>query len=188
MDRLDTEENAMILYIVRHAIAVPRGTLGMDDSNRALTDEGVSKMKQIAVGLHRLGCVPEIILSSPLIRARQTAEILLQAFGKGIELEIFPALAPEGARRELFREIGSLEKKRINRLMIVGHQPSLGEIAGEIAFGSSKHYIELKKGGLCTIELDSVQGTPKGILTELLAPSILRRLANNDDWKGWKRG
>jgi phosphohistidine phosphatase len=170
----------MILYIVRHAIAVSRGTPGMADGERALTDEGVSKMRQIAAGLCRLGCVPEIILSSPLVRARQTAEILLQAFGKGIELRIFPALAPEGARKELFREIGSLEKKRIERLMIVGHQPSLGEIAGEIALGSSKHYIELKKGGICVIELDSVQGDPKGIMVELLTPSILRRLANND--------
>jgi phosphohistidine phosphatase len=171
----------MILYIVRHAIAVPRGTAGMDDGDRALTDEGVSKMKQIAAGLYRLGYVPEIILSSPLVRAKQTAEILLQAFGKGIELEIFPALAPEGARRELFREINSLEKKRIHRLMIVGHQPSLGEIAGEIAFGSSTHYIELKKGGVCIIELDSAQGAPKGILAELLTPAILRHLANSDE-------
>jgi phosphohistidine phosphatase len=169
----------MILYIVRHAIAVPRGTLGIDDDDRALTDEGMSKMRQIAAGLYRLGFVPEIILSSPLVRARQTAEILLQAFGKRVELEIFPALAPEGARKELFREIGSLGKKRIMRMMIVGHQPSLGEIAGEIAFGSSKHYIDLKKGGVCTIELDGVQGTPKGILVELFTPSILRRLANN---------
>jgi phosphohistidine phosphatase len=169
----------MILYIVRHAIAVPGETLGMDDSDRTLTDEGVSKMKQIAAGLCRLGYVPEIILSSPLVRARQTAGILLQAFGKGIELKIIPALAPDGARREIFREISSLEKKRIQSLMIVGHQPSLGEIAGEIAFGSSKHYIELKKGGVCAIELDSAQGTPKGILAELLKPSILRRLANS---------
>jgi phosphohistidine phosphatase len=171
----------MILYIVRHAIAVARGTLGMNDDDRALTDEGAFKMKQIAAGLCRLGWAPEIILSSPLVRARQTAEILLQAFGKGIELEIFPALAPEGARRELFREIGSLEKKRVKRLMIVGHQPSLGEIAGEIAFGSSKHYIELKKGGVCAIELDSGQGAPKGILAELLTPLILRRLVNSDE-------
>jgi phosphohistidine phosphatase len=127
-----------------------------------------------------VGCVPEIILSSPLVRARQTAEILLQAFGKEIKMEIFPALAPEGARGELFREIGSLDKKRIKRLMIVGHQPSLGEIAGEMAFGSPKNYIDLKKGGVCIIELDSVQGAPKGIMTGLLTPSILRCLADSD--------
>jgi phosphohistidine phosphatase len=176
-DHPDTEENSMILYIVRHAIAVPRGTPGIEDNDRALTDEGISKMKQAAVGLCRLGYVPEIILSSPLVRAKQTAEILLQAFGKGVELQMFPALAPEGSRKELFREIGSLEKGRIQRLMIVGHQPSLGEIAGEIAFGSSRYYIEFKKGGVCVIELEEAHGTPKGTLVELLKPAVLRGLA-----------
>jgi phosphohistidine phosphatase len=170
----------MILYIVRHAIAVPRGTVGIEDADRALTDEGISKMKKIAAGLNRLGYVPEIILSSPLVRARQTGEILLQAFGKETRLIISPALAPEADRKELFYEIGSLEKKNVRRLMIVGHQPSLGEIAGEIAFGSSKHSIGLKKGGVCSIELESGQDTPKGMLVEILTPSILRRLANND--------
>jgi phosphohistidine phosphatase len=168
----------MILTIVRHAIAVPRGTSGMDDNDRALTDEGISKMKRISAGLCRLEYVPEIILSSPLVRARQTSEVLHQAFGSGIELRILPALAPSGARQELYREIASLEKKRIQNLMIVGHQPSLGEIAGEIAFGSSRHSIELKKGGVCIIELESVQSTPKGILIALLTPSILQRLCS----------
>jgi phosphohistidine phosphatase len=167
----------MILTIVRHAIAVPRGTSGMDDNDRALTDEGISKMKQISAGLCRLEYVPEIILSSPLVRARQTSEILLQAFAKGIELRIIPALAPSGSRQELYREIASLEKKRIQNLMIVGHQPSLGKIAGEIAFGSAEQSIELKKGGFCAIELKSVTGTPKGILVALLSPSILQRSA-----------
>jgi phosphohistidine phosphatase len=164
----------MNLYIVRHGIAVPPGAFGVNENDRALTDEGISKMKQIAAGLCRLEYVPEVILSSPLVRARQTAEILHQAFGKGIEVRIFPPLAPGGARRELFREIGSLEKKGIKSLMIVGHNPSLGEIAGEIAFGSSGHYIEFKKGGVCAIELDSAQGTPKGTLVALLTPAILR--------------
>jgi phosphohistidine phosphatase len=167
----------MILYIVRHAIAVPHGYPGIEDNDRALTNEGISKMKQISTGLCRLEYVPEVILSSPLVRARQTAEILLQAFGKGIELKNFSALAPSGARQELYREISSLGKNRIKSLMIVGHQPDLGEIAGEIAFGSSKNYIELKKGGVCAIELESLQGTPKGILIAFLSPSILRSLA-----------
>jgi|WetSurMetagenome_2_1015567.scaffolds.fasta_scaffold629486_1 phosphohistidine phosphatase len=179
VDGLGTEENAMILYLVRHGIAVPRGTPGIDDSSRALTNEGISKMKQIAAGLVRLEHVPEIILSSPLVRARQTTDILLQAFGKEVESEIFPALALEGARRELYRKIGSLGKKQIKRLMMVGHQPSLGEIAGEIAFGSSENFIELKKGGVCTMELESALGAPKGILVDLLTPAILRRLATS---------
>ena len=166
----------MNLYVVRHAIAAPRGTPGIPDNDRKLTRDGISKMKQVAAGLRSLGYVPDLILSSPLVRARQTAEILRQAFGKKIELRMVPALAPGGVRRDLYREIVSLEDRKVKNLMIVGHQPSLGEIAGEIAFGAAQSYIELKKGGFCAIELESMQGTPKGILVALLAPSILRNI------------
>jgi phosphohistidine phosphatase len=165
----------MILYIVRHAIAVPRGTPGIKDDDRALTEEGIEKMKRAASGLHSLGYVPEIILSSPLIRARQTAEILLKAFGKEVKLETSPYLAPSGSREKLYRDI-AVQAKRRESLMLVGHQPSLGEIAGEIAWGSAEHYVEFKKGGACAIELESVRGIPKGRMISLLTSSILRKI------------
>ncbi len=60
--------------------------------------------------------------------------------------------------------------------MLVGHQPSLGEIAGEIVWGSPDHFLDLKKGGACAIELESVRGIPKGSLISLLTPSILRKM------------
>jgi phosphohistidine phosphatase len=165
----------MKLYIVRHAIAVARGTPGIKDEDRPLTKEGIHKMRRAAAGLSALDCIPELLLSSPLLRARQTAEILLKVFGKGIELEIAPALAPSGSRQDLYRDIG-LHEEKLKSLMLVGHQPSLGEIAGEIIFGSPESYIELKKGGACVIELESVRGIPKGSLTALLTPSVLRKI------------
>ena len=166
----------MRLYIVRHAIAVPHGTPGVLESDRPLTKEGISRMQQAAVGLRSLGYVPDLLLTSPLIRASQTAEILLEAFGKKVELKVTPALAPSGSRQELYEEIAGYAKK-LNSLMLVGHQPSLGEIAGEIAWGSPEQYIELKKGGVCTIEVESIRGVPKGTLVSLLTPSILRKIA-----------
>lgn len=132
-------------------------------------------MREAAAGLRALDCLPEIILSSPLPRARQTAEILLETFEKGIELKLTPSLAPSGSREELYREIAPYNKK-LKSLMMVGHQPSLGEIAGEIAWGSPDRYIELKKGGACVIDLESVRGIPKGKLVSLLTPSILRKI------------
>jgi phosphohistidine phosphatase len=165
----------MKLYIVRHAIAVPRGTPGIEDDDRNLTEEGIAKMERAAAGLCGLGYIPELVLSSPLIRATQTAEILLRAFGKGIEFKITEALAPSGTRQELYREI-RLHEKNLQSLMLVGHQPSLGEIACEIVFGSPEHFIELKKGGACAIELESTRGVPKGNLVALLPPSILRTI------------
>jgi phosphohistidine phosphatase len=166
----------MILYIVRHAIAVPRGTLGIRDDDRTLTEEGMAKMRKNAAGLRALNYLPELILSSPLPRARQTAEILLEAFEKKIDLKIAPALAPSGERVELYREVRRYEKK-LKSLMLVGHQPSLGEIAGEIAFGSPECYVNFKKGGACAIEWESIRGAPGGIMLSLLTPSILRKIA-----------
>ncbi len=166
----------MKLYIVRHAIAVPRGSPGTRDDDRVLTEEGVAKMRKNAVGLRALNYLPELILSSPLPRARQTAEILFETFGREIEVKITPALAPSGEREELYREIRQYEK-RLQSLMLVGHQPSLGEIAGEVAFGSPECYVNFKKGGACALEWESVRGAPRGTMIALLTPSILRRIA-----------
>ena len=101
----------MRLYIVRHAISLPHGTPGIQDDDRALTKEGMRKMRQAAEGLCRLGYIPDLILSSPLIRASRTAEILLEAFGRRIEMKITPALAPGGSRQELYRQIAQYAKK-----------------------------------------------------------------------------
>lgn len=165
----------MKLYIVRHAIALPRGTPGIRDEDRTLTDEGIQKMRQVAAGLRRLGCVPEILLSSPLIRARQTAEILLEEFAKGLTMTITPELAPSGSRTALYREIARCARQA-DSVMIVGHQPSLGEIAGEIAWGSPDRYVDLKKGGFCAIDVESFRGIPKGSMISLLTPSIMRKI------------
>ncbi len=165
----------MKLYIVRHAIAIPRGTPGIEDDDRPLTEEGAECMGRAAAAMAALGWIPEIVLSSPLPRARKTAEILLEALGKSAELEITPALAPSGAREHLYRAIRSYYKK-CDSLTIVGHQPSLGEIAGEICRGAPAGFIEIKKGGACAIELESARNLPRGRLTALLTPSILRRL------------
>jgi phosphohistidine phosphatase len=163
----------MKLYIVRHAIAVPHGAQGIEDDDRPLTEEGIKKMRQAAAGLVVLGWVPHLMLSSPLIRARQTAEILIEFLGKKIKLKTVPSLAPSGSRQELYREMNSYREKN---LMIVGHQPSLGEIAGEICWNSAEVFVEFKKGGACAIELESTKNFPSGHLVSLLTPAILRKV------------
>ena len=165
----------MRLYIIRHAIAIPHGIPGVSDDDRPLAEEGIRRMRKAADGLLSLGYVPEHVLSSPLLRARQTAEIILNAFGKDVEMTIAQYLAPSGSRRDLYREIARYSK-RIGSLMLVGHQPSLGAIAGEIACGSPEHWIDLKKGGACALEVNSVRGVPKGRILFLLTPSILCKI------------
>lgn len=169
----------MKLYIVRHAIAVPHGAPGINDDDRPLTEEGIKKMRQAAAGLYALGWIPNVMLSSPLIRARQTADILVDFLGKKAKLKIVPSLAPSGSRQELYREINAYDKKW--DLMIVGHQPSLGEIAGEICWNSPEKFIEFKKGGACAIELESSQDVLKGYLISLLTPTILRKVAKKQN-------
>jgi phosphohistidine phosphatase len=166
----------MRLYIVRHAIALSHGAPGISDEDRTLTEEGIKKMRQAAAGLRGLGYIPELMLSSPLVRAVQTAEILQEVYGKGVEIRITESLAPSGNRRDLYREIAQYQKK-LESLMIVGHQPSLGEIAAEIAWGTQDCWLDLKKGGACAIETESMEGIPKGRLISLLTPSILRKIS-----------
>jgi phosphohistidine phosphatase len=160
------------LYIVRHAIAADRGKPGLSDEERPLTGDGIAKMKKAAAGMRRIAVVPDLVLSSPLVRARQTAEILIEVLGATIPLKLTPALAPSGTREEIYEEIRRNRKSQA--LMLVGHQPSLGELARAIAWGSPDHYVELKKGGICAIELDQLQPAPRGMLLFLLTPGILR--------------
>jgi phosphohistidine phosphatase len=165
----------MILYLVRHAIAVDHGTPGVAEDERPLTAKGIEKMSEAAAGLFALGISPELILSSPLPRAKQTADILVEAFGGGVPLTLSSALAPAGNRENIYREIGS--NRKLESLMLVGHQPSLGEIAGEIAWGSPEHYVELKKGGTCALDVQDLDAVPRGTLLWLLTPAILRKLS-----------
>jgi phosphohistidine phosphatase len=164
---------AMILYIVRHAIAEEHNPRGSDES-RELTKDGVEKMKKAAAGLRAAGAIPEVILTSPLVRARHTAEILMDAFQGNPVLKEMPALAPSGNRIELYKEIRKHEKAE--SVMLVGHQPSLGEIAGEIAFGSAEYALELKKGAACAIELHRLSPKPQGSLLWFATPLILRQI------------
>lgn len=165
----------MRLYIVRHAIAAARGTPGLADDERPLTEEGVTKMKKAAPGLARIGAIPDLILTSPLVRARQTAEIIQKALGNKIPLRAAEALSPSGTREAIYEEIRRNAKSEA--LMLVGHQPSLGELAGALAWGSAEHYVELKKGGMCALDLEQLSPVPRGTLLFLLTPSILRELA-----------
>jgi phosphohistidine phosphatase len=163
----------MILYIVRHAIAAPWQP-GVADKDRELTREGIAKMKKAAAGLAAVEAIPDVILSSPLIRARQTAEILMAAFGDRPFFQVVPALAPQGNRTELYDEIRKHGGK--DGVMLVGHEPSLGSIACEILSGSPGCFLNLKKGSACAIEIAKMSPVPSGFLRWLIPPATLRML------------
>jgi phosphohistidine phosphatase len=157
---------------VRHGLAEERGDAWPDDTKRPLTDEGISRMRKAARGLARLGVSVEVVLTSPLVRARQTAEILAGALDPRPSLVNVDSLAPDGAYASV---VADLEKHaRKTRLALVGHEPMIGEFAARIL--GSRHPIEFKKGAVCRIDIDDLPPAGPGDLRWMLTPKILRAL------------
>ena len=147
------------LLLFRHGIAEERGG-PTPEPLRALTPAGIRRTTAVAERLALLGIRADQLMSSPLVRARQTAEIAVAA-GLAGQLEIDGALAPDGDALALVRSSGS------ERLMLVGHEPDLGQLACQV-LGAPAGAITLKKAGLAVIVL---QPTPS--LRLLLAPKAL---------------
>lgn len=160
------------LYFVRHAIAAERGDAWPDDSKRPLTDEGASRMRKAARGLARLDVGIDVILTSPLVRARQTADILASALDPRPSIVTLESLAP-GAGYAAF--VADLEKHaRKSRIALVGHEPGLGELAARLI--GSRHAIEFKKGAVCRIDLDHIPSAGPGHLRWFLTARMLRAI------------
>jgi phosphohistidine phosphatase len=157
----------MELYFLRHGIAADEGPADSGDAGRPLTEQGIKKMKEAARGLRRLGVRPDALLSSPLVRARQTAEIVRKAFG--IESRLVDALAPGCDMARLCNLLG--EYRSAERVMLVGHEPDFSSLIGELTGGSR---VQLKKGGLARVDLETIDHGA-GTLVWLLPPLALRQ-------------
>ncbi len=157
------------LYLIRHGLAEERGDRWPDDNKRPLTDEGISRMRKATRGLARLGVTVDVVLSSPLVRARQTAEIVAAGFDPRPSLVNIDSLAPDGSYAAI---VADLEKHgRKTRIALVGHEPAVGELAARLI--GSRHPLELKKGAVCRIDLDEIPPGGPGGLRWLLTPKIL---------------
>ena len=161
----------MNLYFLRHAIAIPHGTPGLKDENRPLTKDGARKMKAIAEGMHALKLEFGRIVTSPLLRARQTAEIVAERFEQ--DVEIWESLIPTEDPRRL---VAALRKSHDENLLLVGHEPHFSQFISVLVSGSPDTPIEFKKGGLCKVSSDDLVYGQCAILNWLLAPSQLRKL------------
>ncbi|HEY7292095.1 MAG TPA: phosphohistidine phosphatase SixA [Vicinamibacterales bacterium] len=158
------------LYLVRHGLAEERGDKWPDDTKRPLTSDGMSRMKKAARGLDRLGVQFDVILSSPLVRARQTADILSAELDDHPPIVNTDALAPGCDFTAL---VEALDKHaRRGRIALVGHEPGIGELAARLI--GSRHPVEFKKGAVCRIDLDELPPGGPGDLRWLLTPKILR--------------
>lgn len=166
----------MELYLIRHALAQQLGLKNdFTDEKRTLTSEGRDRMREAARGLRKLGVQLDLLLTSPLVRAVETAEIVGEALGiSKKEIISTDRLAPGGSADELFAEIKS---HGIESVALVGHQPDLGEIIAKIVQANSKLSIDLKKGSICCINVVETVPSLRGELVWLMTPKQLRSLA-----------
>ena len=163
----------MELYVVRHGIAIDREDPKCPpDPERYLTEEGIEKTKRVAAAVAALGASPDLLLSSPYVRAMQTAEIFASALDYSKQKIRRTDLLLPGAEPSLFfRELA--KDKQTSTLFVFGHAPQLDDIIAA-ALGSKHHITSLKKAGVALIELKRIS-PPNGQLVWLAPPKVLRR-------------
>ena len=167
----------MNLFLIRHAIAVDEGMPEYeDDSQRPLTDKGKKKMRQIAKGLRALGVEFDLILSSPYVRAKETADILADVFKAKADVALSDNLVPMGDPDLLIAEMN--EKYSAHSVAIVGHEPHLTALVSLLVADNASMDITLKKGGVCRLSADDLHHTRKATLEWLLTPGILVEIGN----------
>ena len=162
------------LYLVRHAIAAERGPNYPDDSVRPLTPAGADKFAGSVPGLIEMDVVVDVCLTSPYVRARETAMILAAGLKPKPSVVEIDALKP-GGRPQAITEAIKTHTKRHRRLALVGHEPDLGELAARLL--GARGTVTFKKGGVCLIETDGATPAGPGALRWMLTPKALRALA-----------
>jgi phosphohistidine phosphatase len=165
----------MDLYIVRHGIAIDREDPKCPpDPERYLTEEGVDKTKQVAKAIAALGITPDLLLSSPYVRAMQTAEIFANALKYSKQkIRRTDLLLPGAESSALFRELA--KDKQAASVFLFGHAPHLDELIAA-AFASKHHITALKKAGIAALQLKRIS-PPNAEFLWLATPRLLRRAA-----------
>lgn len=162
------------IYLVRHGLAAERGPKYPDDRLRPLTPAGVKKFAESVPGLSTMGVVIDFVLTSPLVRAHDTATLLAAGLKPKPGIVEVEALAP-GGRHQAVIEAIKTHAKRHRRLALVGHEPDLGELAARLL--GARGIVQFKKGAICAIDVDGATPGGPGTLRWLLTPKALRALA-----------
>jgi len=166
----------MELYLLRHAIAAPRGAVYFPNDDRPLTQVGIDKMKKGAEGIRTIVPKLDVILTSPLKRASGTANIVATALGIAVKVETRKQLSPDVPAEITASFLEKLPPR--NRVMIVGHEPNLSLLASFL-LGYREPFLDFKKGALCRIDLEKFPPRGKGKLLWHLTPKQLRLLGKN---------
>jgi phosphohistidine phosphatase len=164
----------MILYIVRHGIAVDRSDpTSPPEAERPLTAKGVEKTRAAALGLQSVGVKPDLLITSPFVRAAQTAEIFAEALGYAPEkIRLSESLKPNEDPAAIVRE---LQKLKVKEVMCFGHAPHVDLLIAHLAAARGT-FTALKKAGVACLEHQSLHG--KWELLWCVTPKILRSLGD----------
>jgi phosphohistidine phosphatase len=167
----------MQLLVIRHAIAMDReehAKSGRPDSDRPLTDTGRRRMRKNARGLQRISPHPDLIATSPWLRAADTARVVAETLGVE-RMEPVDVMLPDHHPRDLAAWLD--ERRDVPTIAVVGHEPHLGEVVTWLMGGNGSN-VEFKKGGACLLRIDDKVDAGSALLLWHLTPAQLRGLAD----------
>lgn len=158
----------------RHGIALDQGDWKKADADRPLSEKGIARTRKAARGLARMDIVPTHILTSPLVRARDTAQLIQEAFKDPPSITVCNELLPAVPAESLAELLCVLPVEAT--VICVGHEPHLGQVAGLLLVGQRVSALRFKKAGACLIVLPETGVRDHGYLRWWLAPKQLRSL------------
>jgi phosphohistidine phosphatase len=157
----------MEIYLLRHGIA-ENARPGLKDADRALTAEGRQKLQRVVARAHAAGVKPSLILSSPLRRAMETAEIAAGSLGYKGKIVHTPALMPEAPPSQLWDELRTRQDEKA--VLLSSHEP-LTSVAVAFLLNTPTLQVDMKKAGLVRIDCDRLGVEPRGVLKWYLTPA-----------------
>jgi len=163
----------MRIYIFRHGEALPKDDSSVaSDADRPLIDDGIRRTKQAAEGLKNMQFSFDAVFTSPWLRARQTAEIVCDVLGIKDRLEEMDALAGDRSVSDVLQALS--RHSRHGDVMIVGHNPLLAEVGAYLLSLATDMQIDLKKSGICVVEVERIPPKKPGTLLWMMTPKQLR--------------
>lgn len=162
------QNDGVQLYLLRHGIAEDNGPDGTDESRR-LTSDGRTKLKRVLEVAREAGVKPSMILTSPLVRARQTAEIAAGVLGYNGGLVESDALIPSADPAEIWEEIRV--HKNEESVLLASHEPLMSQMTGFL-LGTPSLLVDMKKGAIVRIDFDRFGASPRGVLKWMLTPKL----------------
>ena len=165
----------MYLYLMRHVEAEDLGSEGATrDANRPLTEKGQRQARRVGKMLKHLDVSFDLAFTSPFARARETAELVLEAMASDLKAKSLNELTPNSKDDAMWQAIARADGSSV---LVVGHLPSIGSLAGSLLGSLSEQPLRFHKGSLAVLRCDKGDRKPRVSLEWMLSPSVMKRLA-----------